>query len=78
MADILVRNVPPEIVDILKRKAARHRRSLQQELLLVLEEAATRERIDPVEAAARVREQLAGYGRKFSDSTALIREDRER
>lgn len=60
------------------RRAAENRRSLQQELLLLLEEAARKEGSKAVEAAAQIRERLAGCGRTFSDSTTLIREDRER
>ena len=78
MADLLVRDVPREIVDILKRRASENRRSLQQELLLVLEDAVRKESINAVEAATQIRERLAGYGRTFSDSSGLIREDRER
>jgi plasmid stability protein len=78
MADVLVRDVPQEILEILKRRAAENRRSLQQELLLLLEEAARKENLKAIEAAAQIRERLAGYGRTYADSTGLIREDRER
>ena len=40
MKALHVRNVPEETLRGLKRRAARHRRSLQQELQVVLEQAA--------------------------------------
>lgn len=80
MVDVLVRNVPREILDILKGRATENRRSLQQELLLLLEEAARKEvsSAKAVDAIAQIREQLAGCDRAFTDSSVLIREDRER
>ena len=79
MADVLIRNVDQSTLEALKRRAERHRRSLQQELLTILE-AAVREPAPrmPAELAATLRTRLAQSGRTFSDSTALIREDRER
>jgi plasmid stability protein len=43
MPDILVRNVSPETVAFFKDRAARHRRSLQAEVITALEEVAERE-----------------------------------
>jgi plasmid stability protein len=40
MAQILVRNLPTEVVRKLKMRARQHRRSLQEELKDILEEAA--------------------------------------
>ena len=40
MAQVLVRNLRPEAVNRLKRKAKRHNRSLQEELKTILEAAA--------------------------------------
>ena len=78
MADLLVREVPAEIVASLKKRAYDNKRSMQQELLLILQEAALKEQLKAAEAAAVVRERLAGYGSCYTDSTVVIREDRER
>ena len=79
MADVLVRNVPEPVLESLKQRAARHRRSLQQELLGILETAAEEPpRRSPAEVAAALRARLAQSGRTFGDSAALVREDRER
>lgn len=43
MPAIHVRNVPAEVVDALKRRAARHERSLQRELRHLLAEIARQE-----------------------------------
>ena len=43
-----IKNVPEELAERLRRRAARNRRSLQRELLLILEQAAA-----PCHAAAR-------------------------
>ena len=78
MADLLVRDVPVEVVANLKKRASDNKRSMQQELLLILEEAALKEQLQAADAAAVVRERLAGYGACYTDSAEAIREDRER
>jgi plasmid stability protein len=42
-----VRNVPPPVASALRERASRHGRSLQQELLLILETAAAEPATDP-------------------------------
>ncbi len=79
MPNILVRDIPPQTLAALKIRARQHRRSLQQELAALLEEAAQQAaQPSPDEIAAAIRARLAQSGRVFSDSTALIREDRAR
>ena len=79
MPNILVRDLSPETVAALKRRAQQHRRSLQQELAAVLEEAASQpEQASAHELAEAIRARLAATGRPFTDSTGLVREDRER
>ena len=76
MAQILVRNLDNDVVDRLKARAAQHSRSLQAEVRTILEQAAQVDIYTAQNLAARIRRQFRG--RKFSDSTALIREDRDR
>ena len=79
MPNVLVRDIPPETLAALKIRARQHRRSLQQELAALLEEAAQQAaQPSPDEIAAAIRARLARPGRVFTDSTVLIREDRER
>lgn len=79
VSDVLIRNVPESVLEELKRRAKQRRRSLQQELLRVLEDAAAEvPRPAPDELAATIRARLAQSGRTFGDSAELIREDRER
>jgi plasmid stability protein len=76
--DVLVRNIDEETLEKLKKKAAANNRSLQEELKELLEMHAGPD-IEKVRAMAR--ESIRKYkaeGRKFSDSTKDIREDRER
>ncbi len=76
MAHLLVRDLDQGTIDRLKARAKRHRRSLQGEVKLILEETATRSVMDAQAIAEQVRARLAGRG--FSDSAELIREDRDR
>ena len=77
MADVLVRGVAPEVVTRLKAQAKRRGRSLQAEMKEALERAAAMaDESDIPEGIRRVRAMLRG--KRFSDSTLLIREDRER
>ncbi|MCL5264493.1 MAG: hypothetical protein M1343_04750 [Chloroflexi bacterium] len=79
MPDILVRDVPQQTVDVLKQRAKQHRRSLQQELLSILEATAEGSQArSPSQIAAAIRARLAQGPRTFGDSTDLVREDRER
>lgn len=79
MADLLVRNVPDNVVASLKLRAASKRRSLQQELLEILEDATEKEDSQsPADIAHRIRQGLVRKGITFTDSTPLIREDRTR
>lgn len=75
MAQLLVRDVSPAVVDALKRRAAAHGRSAEAEHRAILEEALQAERSAFRQQARRLREETAG--RMISDSTDLIREDRD-
>ena len=75
MAQVLIRNVDDETVRRLKRRARQHGRSLASEVRTILREA--------VETGVDWRIQLERVralfeGREFSDSSDLVREDRER
>ena len=78
MTDILIRNVPEEILSKLREKAANNKRSLQQELLLLIESAAEEDKFNVASSASIIREKLTAYEKSYSDSTELIREDRSR
>jgi plasmid stability protein len=76
MAEILVRDLDPEIVARLKARARLHGRSLQKEIKLILEESTP---VDIRQAAKLMKlwqERLAG--RSFADSAEPLRQDRER
>lgn len=76
MPQVLVRDVDPQTLEQLKDRARRHGRSLQAEVKLILEQAARVNLADFRDTAARLREQFADHQR--TDSTDLVREDRER
>ena len=79
MPDVLIRDVPEPVLKELKRRAAQHHRSLQGELMTLLELAASQTGVkSPADLADEMRRRLAGTGRTFTDSTPLIRADRER
>lgn len=78
MPDILIRDLPAEVVESLKARAERSKRSLQQELRLALERLAEETTIDPAKLAERIRERLEGKYGGFEDSTKAIRKDRAR
>jgi len=79
MPQVLVRDLDKETVKSLKARARRHHRSLQAEVKLLLEERAAEPELGDQAAAGLVRELRRLFaGRKFPDSTKLIREDRDR
>ncbi len=76
MAQVLVRNLDPTVVDRLKELARGHGRSLQMEVKSILEREARTNTSEVLALAARTRRQLSG--RRHSDSARLLREDRSR
>lgn len=76
MARVLVRNLDDEIVDALKRKAKLRGCSLEQELRDILAEAARPTVEERLALSDRLR-SLTLDGRQ-SDSTDLVREERDR
>jgi plasmid stability protein len=76
MAQVLIRDVAPSIVESLKARAHRNRRSLEAELRVIVEKAAQEDVMDSVAEVNRVRAMFAG--RSFDDSSELVREDRDR
>ena len=75
MAQLLVRDVPQDVVEALKRRAAGHGRSAEAEHRTILEEALRPERAGFWERAAKLREETRG--RITIPSEALIRQDRD-
>ncbi len=76
MAQVLVRELEPAVIERLKERAHRNGRSLEAELRLVLQQAAGDSTAQIQAEVARVRALFAG--RTFFDSAKLFREDRER
>jgi plasmid stability protein len=72
--NISIKNVPEEIVASIRARAKRHHRSLQGELLAVLEESLTARRLSSQELFARVKDLGLRTG---PDSATFVREDRD-
>ena len=72
--NLSVKNVSDELVERLRKRAKRHCRSLQGELMVILEEAAGPERLSLAEAEGRL---SALNFKTHNDSTAWVRELRD-
>lgn len=69
-----IKNVPDEIAGRIRRRAAANHRSLQGELMAILEESASQNRsLTPAEILGRVR--MMGL-RTRPEATAIIRKNR--
>ncbi|MFQ5808610.1 MAG: hypothetical protein ACE5JM_03235 [Armatimonadota bacterium] len=75
----MVRNLDDEVLAKLKARAKEQGRSLQAEVKMILEEAATPPKLD-AEAARRLSEEFQRRfkGREFPDTLEIIREGRSR
>jgi plasmid stability protein len=79
MAQILIRDLSAETVEQLKELARHNRRSLEAEVRGILEDVARRERRLTVEELLKIADNIReASGPQSTDSTDLIREDRER
>lgn len=74
MVNLSIKNVPEELVAQLRERAKRNHRSLQGELLAILEGAISPKRLTVEEAYHRLR----GLGlRTGPEAVAMVREDRD-
>lgn len=82
MAQFILENLNPLLLEKLTSLSQRHGRSLNEELIAILEQAVNTEVVEqpvPSIAAVKLEQARARYsGRTFSDSTELIREERQR
>ena len=74
MVNVLIRNVPEEVLDRFKEMAKGHNRSLQQELKAVLEKTANQSSPDIFQIALDLRKKLRKKAVRFTDSAKLLRE----
>ena len=73
MMNMSIKNVPDDIVERLRARARRNHRSMQGEMLAILEEAVEPEKLTVREAVRRIK--ALGI-RTAGDSTAMISADR--
>lgn len=73
--NISIKNAPDDVVNRLKARAARHHRSLQGEVLAILEAAIRNDEPLTVDEALVELERIGL--RTPSESVAMIREDRD-
>jgi plasmid stability protein len=78
MANVLIRDVPEEVVNRFKTMAKNHKRSLQQELREFLEETAIQSSPEIFQRIVEIRTKLRRKSVRFTDSSRLLREDRAR
>lgn len=78
MANILVRDIPDQVLNRLKSMAKGHNRSLQQELRLVLEKTVDQTPPDIFQKTAEIRKKFRKKSIRFTDSAKLLRENRTR
>jgi antitoxin FitA len=79
MANLTIRNLDDAVVEALKARAKQHNRSLEAEVRQILaDEAERKRRLEERVARADRIAAMTPKGVKQTDSTDLIREDRER
>ena len=76
MKTVTIRNVPNDLYDTLTELAKRNRRSIQQQLLVILERARLLNGAPPGVKAAEMRKKLSN--RSLGDTVSEIRSERNR
>jgi antitoxin FitA len=76
MAQVIVRHLEDDTVRLLKERARRRGRSLEQELREILDAAARQDMAEFKAQAALIRARYQGMPQ--TDSVLLLREDRDR
>lgn len=78
MGNLLIRNVPEEVVSRLKERARKNKRSLQQELIRILTEQMHETEEEIIDRIVKQSNKWRNNSRQFTDSVLLVREDRKR
>jgi len=76
MKALTIRNVPDELYRLITRLAKRNRRSIQQQMLSIIERVRILDHESPVEKAMDIRQRLAG--RNLGNTIEEVREERNR
>ena len=76
MKALTIRNIPDELYRVITRLAERDRRSIQQQILAILDRARVLDIEWPSKRAKRIRSRLAG--RELGDTVKEIRQERNR
>lgn len=76
MKALTIRNIPDDLYRIIARIAQRNRRSMQQQVLSILDRTRILDSESPVEKAMEIRQRLAG--RELGNTLDEIREERNR
>ncbi len=78
MSELLIPDIDPKTLTLLRQWAADHSRTLEDEVRVILQQATRELSRSAWNRADSIRERLAATGCEFSDSAALIREGRDR
>ena len=76
MKTLTIRNIPEGLYQSIRRLAEREHRSIQQQVLVMLDRGRVMDQDSPVAAAAALRARLAG--RDLGDTVAEVRAERDR
>lgn len=76
MKSITIRSIPDDLYRAIARLAQRNRRSLQQQVITILDRARILDDESPLERATMIRQKLAG--RPLGDTIAEMRQERSR
>jgi plasmid stability protein len=72
MATVTVKDMPEKLHRLLKQRALQHRRSLNGEIIAVLEAAASAHKVDPDELLARAASLRSRVGGQLTDSELAV------
>jgi antitoxin FitA len=78
MTDVRIRDVDDDIVALLKERARRNGRSLENEIRDALTDLATQSTRELAERAAQLRASIKAESGVLTDSAPFIREERDR
>jgi plasmid stability protein len=82
MAKLILEDLDPQVLESLTMRAAKHNRSLENELKAILQAVVATEKIDQAQKVAAFRAEVAQMRQSlphqtYTDSAIMVREDRD-